>query len=148
MPRLRGRSHFGAAKARCSLRAGGCSGDEPRKTYGLLRGEDIILFRANTGFNAPREPPRWKVEDFLTGFTSILEFSIPVGFSFIPAAGDHGLWPWRNAPSCGRDVAPHGRRKGDHGLCPWGSINNRSYGEGTLEETEIPFSTKVNLEFR
>jgi hypothetical protein len=35
-----------------------CSGDE-----------DIILFRANTGFNAPCEPPRWKVEDFLTGFT-------------------------------------------------------------------------------
>ena len=24
---------------------------------------------ANTGFNAPCEPPRWKVEDFLTGFT-------------------------------------------------------------------------------
>jgi hypothetical protein len=73
-----------------------CSGDEPRKTSGLLRGEDIIPFRANTGFNAPCEPPRWKVEDFLTGFTSILEFSIPMGFSF---------------------------------------INNRSYGEGTLEET-------------
>jgi len=46
-----------------------CSGDE-----------DIIPFRANTGFNAPlalletfsngvNEPPRWKVEDFLTGFT-------------------------------------------------------------------------------
>jgi len=26
MPRLRGRSHFGAAKARCSLWAGGCTG--------------------------------------------------------------------------------------------------------------------------
>ena len=24
--------------------------------------------------------------------------------SFIPAAGDHGLWPWRNTPSCGRPV--------------------------------------------
>ena len=35
-----------------------CSGDE-----------DIIPFRANTGFNAPCQPPRWKVEDFLTGFT-------------------------------------------------------------------------------
>jgi hypothetical protein len=46
-----------------------CSGDE-----------DIIPFRANTGFNAPlalletfsngvNEPPRWKVKDFLTGFT-------------------------------------------------------------------------------
>src|SRR4030066_2594707 len=33
------------------------------------RDEDIIPFRANTGFNAPCEPPRWKVEDFLTGFT-------------------------------------------------------------------------------
>ena len=42
-----------------------------------------IRFRANTGFNAPlalleffsnrvNEPPRWKVEDFLTGFTFIL----------------------------------------------------------------------------
>jgi len=42
--------------------------------------EDLIPFRANTGFNAPlapletfsngvNEPPRWKVEDFLTGFT-------------------------------------------------------------------------------
>jgi hypothetical protein len=38
-----------------------CSGDE-----------DIIPFRANTGFNAPCEPPRWKVEDFLTGFTFLL----------------------------------------------------------------------------
>ena len=38
-----------------------CSGDE-----------DVIPFRANTGFNAPCEPPRWKVEDFLTGFTCLL----------------------------------------------------------------------------
>ena len=36
-----------------------CSGDE-----------DIIPFRANTGFYAPCEPPRWKVKDFLTGFTA------------------------------------------------------------------------------
>ena len=36
-----------------------CSGDE-----------DTIPFRANTGFNASSEPPRWKVENFLTGFTS------------------------------------------------------------------------------
>jgi hypothetical protein len=41
---------------------------------------------------------------------------------FIPAAGDHGLWPWRNVQSCDRDVAPHGREAGDHRLCPWGSI--------------------------
>jgi hypothetical protein len=40
----------------------------------------------------------------------------------IPAAGDHGLWPWRNVQSCDRDVAPHGREAGDHGLCPWGSM--------------------------
>ena len=46
-----------------------CSGDEPRKTSGLLRGEDIIPFGANTGFKAPREPSRWKVRDLLTGFT-------------------------------------------------------------------------------
>ena len=49
-----------------SLRAGGLPGQRP--------------FRANTGLNAPlalletfsngvNEPPRWKVEDFLTGFT-------------------------------------------------------------------------------
>ena len=42
---------------------------------------------------------------------------------FTPAAGDHGLWPWRNVQSSDRDVAPHGREAGDHGLCPWGSIN-------------------------
>jgi hypothetical protein len=42
-----------------------CSGDE-----------DIIPFIATTGFNAPCEPLRWKVEDFLTGFTGI--FALPV----------------------------------------------------------------------
>jgi len=41
---------------------------------------------------------------------------------FIPAAGDHGLWPWRNVQSCDRDVAPHGREAGYHRLCPGGSI--------------------------
>jgi len=47
---------------------------------------------------------------------------------FIPAAGDHGLWPWRNVQSCDRNVAPHGREVGDHGLCPWGSMPHlRSY---------------------
>jgi len=25
-------------------------------------------------------------------------------------------WPWMNAPSCGRDVAPHGRKVRYHGL--------------------------------
>jgi hypothetical protein len=34
-----------------------CSGDE-----------DKIPFGANTGFKAPCEPSRWKVEDLLTGF--------------------------------------------------------------------------------
>jgi hypothetical protein len=34
----------------------------------------------------------------------------------------HGLWPWKNGPSCGRDVAPHRRRTGVHGPSPWGSI--------------------------
>src|SRR4030042_894920 len=69
-----------ACPVRSSASIGACSGDEPRKTSGLLRGEDIIPFRANTGFNAPlalletfsnrvNESPRWKVEDFLTGFT-------------------------------------------------------------------------------
>ena len=48
-----------------------CSGDEPRKTSGLLRGEDIIPFGANTGFKAPCEPSHWKVEYLLTGFTEM-----------------------------------------------------------------------------
>jgi len=30
--------------------------------------ENEISFGANTGFKAPRETSRWKVEDFLTGF--------------------------------------------------------------------------------
>jgi hypothetical protein len=29
--------------------------------------------------------------------------------SFTPAAESHGLWPWMNALTFGRDVAPHGR---------------------------------------
>jgi hypothetical protein len=29
----------------------------------------VVPFSANTGFNARCEPSRWKVEDFLTGFT-------------------------------------------------------------------------------
>jgi hypothetical protein len=28
---------------------------------------------------------------------------------FTPAAESHGLWPWMNAPTFGRDVAPLGR---------------------------------------
>ena len=48
-----------ACPVRSSASIGACSGDE-----------DIIPFRANTEFNAPCEPPRWKVKDFLTGFTS------------------------------------------------------------------------------
>ena len=54
-----------------------CSGDE-----------DLIPFRANTGFNAPCEPPRWKVEDFLTGFTLIVIPGLtrnPVFLSWLPA---------------------------------------------------------------
>ena len=57
------------------------SGDEPRKTSGLLRGEDIITFGANTGFkallapletfsNGVNEPSHWKVKDLLTRFRS------------------------------------------------------------------------------
>ena len=43
--------------------------------------------------------------------------------SFTPAAEGHGLCPWMNAPTFGRDVAPLGREEGDHGLCPWGSTS-------------------------
>ena len=55
-----------------------CSGDE-----------NLIPFRANTGFNAPCEHPRWKVEDFLTGFTISPEglsykFTLPVTQGFSP----------------------------------------------------------------
>jgi hypothetical protein len=32
-----------------------------------------------------------------------------VFFLFTPAAESHGLWPWMNAPTFGRDVAPLGR---------------------------------------
>jgi hypothetical protein len=35
---------------------------------------------------------------------------------FTPAAESHGLWPWMNAPTFGRDVAPHGRRLGATGF--------------------------------
>ena len=55
-----------ACPVRSSASIGACSGDE-----------DIIPFRANTGFNALCEPPRWKVEDFLTGFTICLIFPLP-----------------------------------------------------------------------
>jgi len=41
----------------------------------------------------------------------------------IPAVGDHGLWPWRSAPSCGRNVAPHRRWARSHWRCLWGSIS-------------------------
>ena len=34
------------------------SGDEPRKTSGLLRGEGNFLMGENMGFNAPCEPSR------------------------------------------------------------------------------------------
>jgi hypothetical protein len=37
-------------------------------------------------------------------------------FPFTPAAESHGLWPWMNAPTFGRDVAPHGSRSGATGF--------------------------------
>jgi hypothetical protein len=59
----------------------------------------------------------------------------------IPAAGYHGPSPWRNASSCGRNVAPHGCRTGGNGLFPWGSIDREPmmniggfYKEGKGEE--------------
>ena len=61
MPRLRGRSHFGAPKARCSLRARGPLGRR------LQRGLDFRIiparFNALLGFESQRL-------EFLTGFTS------------------------------------------------------------------------------
>jgi hypothetical protein len=59
----------------------------------------------------------------------------------IPAAGYHGPSPWRNASSCDRNVAPHGRPTGGNGLFPWGSIDREPmmniagfYEEGKGEE--------------
>jgi hypothetical protein len=68
---------------RSSASIGAYSGDEPRKTSGLLRGEDEIPFGANpvrdlslnganTGFKTLCEPSHWKVKDLLTGFTALL----------------------------------------------------------------------------
>ena len=37
---------------------------------------------------------------------------MPHKTSFTPAAESHGLWPWMNAPTFGRDVAPQGRWSG------------------------------------
>ena len=61
---------------------------------------------------------------------------------FIPAAGDHGLWPGRNAPSCGRDVAPHGRWTGDPVLCPWGSISQSPPANSTHSCLSPPIAPK------
>jgi len=36
--------------------------------------------------------------------------------NFTPAAENHGLWPWMNAPALGRDVAPLGRSLGATGF--------------------------------
>ena len=38
------------------------------------------------------------------------------GGTFTPAAESHGLWPWMNAPTFGRDVAPLGRYSGATGF--------------------------------
>jgi len=35
---------------------------------------------------------------------------------FTPAAGIHGLWPWMDAPTFGRDVAPLGHQSGATGF--------------------------------
>ena len=48
---------------------------------------------------------------------------------FTPVAKGHGLCPWMNAPSFGRDVAPLGREVGCHGLYPWGSTIGKLLGE-------------------
>lgn len=36
--------------------------------------------------------------------------------SFTPAVESHGLWPWMNEPTFGRDVAPNGRWSGAAGF--------------------------------
>jgi hypothetical protein len=51
----------GATSAR--RRPAACTGDE-----------DKIPFGAHTGFKAPCERSRWKVEDLLTGFTAEMLF--------------------------------------------------------------------------
>jgi len=46
-----------------------CSGDEDKIPFGANPVRDLSLNGANTGFKAPCEPSRWKVEDLLTGLT-------------------------------------------------------------------------------
>jgi hypothetical protein len=44
-------------------------------------------------------------------------FALPFFLSrFTPAAESHGLWPWMNARTFGRDVAQLGRSSGATGL--------------------------------
>jgi len=71
-----------------------CSGDE-----------DLIPFRANTGFNAPCEPPRWKVEDFLTGFTyQIFCLTIGIPPNIFKSRYSHRI-PWKSTHSTPRSEA-------------------------------------------
>jgi hypothetical protein len=46
-----------------------CSGDEDKIPFGANPVRDLSLNGANTGFKAPCEPSRWKVEHLLMGLT-------------------------------------------------------------------------------
>ena len=60
-----------ACLVRSSTSIGAYNGDEPRKTSGLLRGEDRIPLGMNMRFKALCECFLWKVEDLLTGFNEM-----------------------------------------------------------------------------
>ena len=69
---------------------------------------------------------------------------------FIPTSRRPRPWPWMNAPSCGRDVAPHGHLLGTTGLpvglhrCEIGMIYR-----GGMEDDEISLGSLENeLYFR
>jgi len=48
---------------------------------------------------------------------SLINATLDISKMFLtPAAESHGLWPWMNAPTFGRDVAPLGRQSGTTGF--------------------------------
>jgi hypothetical protein len=57
--------------------------------------EELLFARLKTG----KGPPIGGVPLFVKGGKE----------GFTPAAESHGLWPWMNAPTLGRDVAPFER---------------------------------------
>jgi hypothetical protein len=68
---------------------------------------------------------------------------------FTPAAESHGLWPWMNAPTFGRDVAPLGRWSGATGSACGAPLHMSwvSYecSEQNANKTDNPTKLKSHL---